>query len=123
MYDPERIRRIGGCIVEESDPLPHVRTHAGVEAQRTDDHLLVAKDRVRRKRAHERPSIPAPRPYRHAKVVEVLARPIRDRVQDDVAVSCSLGSPLEGHAYGVYSVDDEPRPDDWEPVGVAIDSV
>jgi hypothetical protein len=84
---------------------------------------LIAEDRIRRKRAHERPSIRASRPYRHAKVVEVLSRAISDRVEDDIAVSSSLGSPLEGHAYGVYSVDDEPRPDDWKPVGVTINSV
>ena len=46
-----------------------------------------------------------------------------DVVADDVAVRAGLGSPLKGHAYGVDPIDDEPRPDDWEPVGVAINSV
>ena len=53
----------------------------------------------------------------------MFARPISDRVEDDVAVSGSLGSPLEGHANSVDPIDDEPRPDDREPIGVAIDSV
>ena len=63
------------------------------------------------------------RPYRHAKVVEVLARPIRDRVQDDVAVSRGLGAPLKGHANGVDPINDKARSDDREPVGITINSV
>ena len=46
---------------------------------------------------------------------------IRDR--DDVAVRRHLGSPLEGHAYGVDSINDKPRPDDGEPISVTIDPV
>jgi hypothetical protein len=84
---------------------------------------LIAEDRIRRKRANERPGIRASRPYRHAKLIEMFTCPISDRVEDDVAVSSSLGSPLEGHAYGVDSIDDEPRADDWEPFGVTINSV
>ena len=123
IHDSQGIRFIRARILQESYPLPHVRKHPGVEAPRTHNDLLIAEDRVRRKRAHERPSIRASRPYRHAKVVEVLSRAISDRVQDDIAVSSSLGSPLEGHANSVDPIDDEPRPDDREPIGVAIDSV
>lgn len=84
---------------------------------------MIAEDRIRRKRAHEHPSIRPSRPNPHAKVVEVFTRPISDRVEDDVAVCASGSSPLEGHAYGIDPIDDEPRPDEWEPIGVAIDPV
>jgi len=84
---------------------------------------LIAEDRIRRKRAHERPTIRPPRPYRHTKIVEVFTRPISDRVEDDVAVRAGLGSPLEGHAYGVDPINDKARSDDREPVGITINSV
>ena len=123
IHDSQGIRFIRTRIPKETNPLPHVRTHPGVEAPRTHNDPLIAEDRIRRKRAHERPSIRPPRPYRHTKIVEVFARPISDRVEDDVAVRAGLGSPLEGHAYGVDSINDEPRPDDGEPISVTIDPV
>ena len=57
------------------------------------------------------------------KVVEVLARPIRDRVQDDVAVSRGLSTPLKSDANSVDPINDKARSDDREPVGVTINSV
>ena len=123
IHNPERIRFIRVSFLNEADPLPHVRTHLGFETPRPHDRLLVADDRVSGKRTHERVSIAVVRARTHAKLVKVLARAIRHRVQDDVAISGGLVCGLKGHTNGVSPINDKALANNRETIGVAINPV
>ena len=59
----------------------------------------------------------------HAKLVKVLARAIRHRVQDDVAISGGLVCGLKGHTNGVSPINDKALANNRETIGVAINPV
>ena len=105
-----RMRAIAHRRGNDACPRTPIIRHARIKPAWPNRHKLVTHDDIGGQRARQHPRIHSAQPL-HTKELQVIARPIRHRIEDQVDPRGAIHGAPECHRNGVTAIDHHPRAD------------